>query len=220
MASAAPGQRSPIHLGEFMKFKPMLAETVELAEIRLPVFVSPKLDGVRAIVIDGKLMSRSLKPISNRALQGWVKSNAAALEGMDGELIAGDPTDPQCFNKTTSEVASADGRLETVAYYVFDLANLAQPFHVRYGRLQERVKGFADPRLQLVPHVRCESLADLTAMEDIAVQAGYEGMMTRAPNGPYKHGRSTQSEQWLLKLKRFEDSEGVIVDVIEQMAND
>jgi len=43
--------------------------------------------------------------------------------------------------------------------------------------------------------------------------------MLRHQNGPYKHGRSTEREGWLLKLKRFDDSEAVILSAYELMHN-
>ena len=43
--------------------------------------------------------------------------------------------------------------------------------------------------------------------------------MIRHPMGKYKYGRSTEKQGWLLKLKRFSDSEAVIVGVVEMMSN-
>lgn len=43
--------------------------------------------------------------------------------------------------------------------------------------------------------------------------------MLRDPLGPYKHGRSTLKEGYLLKLKRFTDAEAVIVGFEEQEQN-
>ena len=51
-------------------FKPMLAATLKSPEaLKFPVVASPKLDGVRAIIIDGVVMSRNLKPIPNVFVQ-------------------------------------------------------------------------------------------------------------------------------------------------------
>lgn len=44
-------------------------------------------------------------------------------------------------------------------------------------------------------------------------------VMLRHPDGPYKHGRSTAKEGWLLKVKRFEDSEARIIGFSELMHN-
>ena len=43
--------------------------------------------------------------------------------------------------------------------------------------------------------------------------------MIRDPNGKYKHGRSTTKEGGLLKIKRFEDDEAVVIGVEELMTN-
>ena len=52
-----------------------------------------------------------------------------------------------------------------------------------------------------------------------ALDAGYEGLIVRSVNGPYKFGRSTMKEGYMLKLKRFLDSEAVILDMDEEQAN-
>src|SRR5690606_40344965 len=45
------------------------------------------------------------------------------------------------------------------------------------------------------------------------------GVMLRHPDGPYKHGRSTTKEGWLLKVKRFEDSEAQVIGYSEAQHN-
>ncbi len=42
------------------QFKPMLAGNVNLNELIYPVLVSPKFDGVRAVVLDNVVYSRKL----------------------------------------------------------------------------------------------------------------------------------------------------------------
>jgi hypothetical protein len=37
----------------------------------------------------------------------------------------------------------------------------------------------------------------------------------RSPHSPYKCGRSTEREAWLLKIKRFEDAEAVVLEPYE-----
>lgn len=48
---------------------------------------------------------------------------------------------------------------------------------------------------------------------------GYEGAILRKPGSPYKHGRSTVKEGYLLKLKRFVDGEARVIGVTELMHN-
>jgi DNA ligase-1 len=43
--------------------------------------------------------------------------------------------------------------------------------------------------------------------------------MWRSPFGPYKHGRGTWREGYIGKLKRFEDTEGILVDIEEGQTN-
>ena len=43
--------------------------------------------------------------------------------------------------------------------------------------------------------------------------------MMRNPIAPYKQGRGTFREGIIYKLKRFEDSEAVIIGFVEQMTN-
>src|SRR5882724_6813110 len=96
--------------------KPMLAGTIEsdhdLEKLHYPLLISPKLDGIRATVQNGILLSRNLKPIRNEFVQRHFSRHP--FEGLDGELICGDPTDKECFRKTTSAVMSFDGVPETV----------------------------------------------------------------------------------------------------------
>ena len=67
-----------------MTFRPMLASHCkDMSNLRFPVLVSKKLDGVRASVQGGRLMSRSLKPIPNENVQAMFKG---LPEGLDGEL--------------------------------------------------------------------------------------------------------------------------------------
>ena len=48
-------------------FKPMLACNVDLDKIQYPVIIQPKIDGVRALVLNGQVVGRSLKPFRNKS---------------------------------------------------------------------------------------------------------------------------------------------------------
>ena len=196
-------------------FKPMLAGKApkDLSLLRLPVIVSPKLDGVRALIVDGWVMSRNMKQIPNDYVQNLF--GPSSPNGLDGELIVGDPTDPDVYLKTMSGVMSVGGRPD-VCYYVFDTFGESGSFEDRYKQVR---KCQVLPRVLPVPHYEAKTLDDIAKYEEEFLKAGYEGLMIRSPEGPYKHGRSTTNEGWLLKLKRFEDSEAVIIGVVEQLHN-
>lgn len=197
-------------------FKPMLAATLsEGATPRFPALISPKLDGIRAIVIDGVLVSRNLKPIPNahcQALFGHERYN-----GLDGELIVGAPTDAACFRNTGSGVMSRDG-VPNVVFYVFDHYPSDLSFELRLDKVAEMAED--NDFIKVVPHIEVTTMDQLTEWEQQFLAQGYEGAMLRHPHGPYKFGRSTEREGWLIKVKRFGDDEAMIVGFDEQMRND
>ena len=49
---------------------------------------------------------------------------------------------------------------------------------------------------------------------------GAEGVMVRTPDGPYKEGRATERSGWLVKVKRFVDSEAEVLGSFEEMHNE
>lgn len=195
-------------------FKPMLAGKIEnINTIEFPVIASPKLDGVRAIIIDGVVMSRSLKPIPNKHVQELF--GVSSLNGLDGELIVGNPCDEAAFRTTTSGVMSKGGTPD-VKFYVFDdTSKPEESFLERLALAQSKV----NEHCVLVPQVTLNSLSELENLENEYLGKGYEGVMVRTIDSPYKFGRSTATEAYLLKLKRFCDSEAEILGFEEQMIN-
>lgn len=200
------------------RFQPMLAcrEKPDLSKLKYPVLVSPKLDGIRALIIDGVVMSRSLKPIPNRHVQklfGHVEYN-----GYDGELIVGSPTDKNCLQNTNSGVMTIEGEPDVV-YHVFDMWDMPRAaFESRIEGVYTAVDG--QRSMVCVHHEACQNFEDVERLEAEYVRLGYEGLMIRSLGGLYKHGRTTMKEATFFKLKRWEDDEAVIIDVRELEHND
>lgn len=197
--------------------KPMLAAKTDGKDLRYPMFASPKLDGVRAIVQGGRVYSRSLKLIPNGHTQAAL--GKPALNGLDGELCVGPSMAPDVYRQTTSGVMSEAG-VPPVCFHVFDRYDLKLPFYRRYEKIVEFAKVRSSGVLQIVPHKLLTCYEELVAYEQDALALGYEGVMLRHPEGPYKEGRSTEREAWLLKLKRFNDSEAIVLEILELMHND
>ena len=63
-------------------------------------------------------------------------------------------------------------------------------------------------------------MEELLEEEEFALKQGYEGLMIRSFDGKYKHGRSTEKQGYLLKLKQFKDIEAEIVGYKELMHNE
>lgn len=198
--------------------KPMLSATCgALGGLAYPLLASPKLDGVRALCLPGVgLVSRNLKPIPNRHVRRCLSD--LCLTGLDGELILGDPASPSVFRDTASAVMSHDGE-PPVKLHVFDMHGLSAGFSARLNYIGSLSGITQHPHVVLVPHVLIKREAQLVDYEQECLRQGYEGVMLRHPDGPYKQGRSTLREGWLMKLKRFNDGEAVVVDCEERLHN-
>ena len=198
-----------------MIIRPLLAATIEdFKVLRFPLFASYKLDGIRAIVHQGQLYSRSLKPIRNKFTQERFKG---LPEGYDGELCVGSITDANLMQKTSSGVMSIEGEPD-VSFQIFDLQSKL-PFSERNEKLKEWAKSTCFPHSMLVEQFVCATIDDLVQFESEAVEKGFEGVIARSGSAPYKHGRSTMKEQYLMKLKRFKDDEAFIIGFEEQLHN-
>lgn len=206
--------RSPI--------KPMLAAKPEnfgeefQRALRYPLLGSPKLDGIRASVQGGKLLSRSLKHIPNSGMQ--VLFGRSSLEGLDGELIVGPPTAEDVFNRTQSQVMTRLGGITDANYYVFDCPLLAGGAFVSRLDIAMHIAA-GQPRVKLIKHVILKDWDAVLAYEAKQVGLGYEGICLRDPRGLHKQGRSTLRELGLVAIKRFVDVEAIIVDTYEQKEN-
>ena len=178
---------------------------------------SPKLDGIRVTVQNGRLYSRSLKLIPNKAMQQlWGREE---LDGLDGEVIVGPPTAEDCFNRSTSVVMSKDKPAEGATFNVFDKYSLGG-FEARLSQASNTIDGacFAQT-IKLVPHIPVSSLKQLASYEGKQTGKGHEGVMLRDPIGAYKQGRSTIKEGGLIAIKRFVDAEAVVLGTYEQQEN-
>lgn len=197
--------------------KPMLAATIEdVNQLKFPLIASPKLDGIRALIVNGKVVSRNLKPIPNKHVQ---KLFSKLPEGFDGELIVGSPTSKTCFRDTSSGCMSVDGTPD-VMFYVFDDYAPGDIYSTRRKLLEVFFLKNKDKTIKIVPQQRIKDVAALREYEQLMLNRGFEGIMLRHPDGMYKFGRSTLKEAALMKLKKFEDSEATVLSIEELMRND
>lgn len=172
-----------------MTFEPMLAGTIkDISKLQFPILASVKLDGIRATVQNGKLLSRNLKPILNIHVQARFIN---LPEGLDGELIYGDPTDEHAFSNTTSIVMSKDRPVGGIEFYVFDQFS-DSPFINRLNKLNTLLA-------RKFPYVNFVEQKKIDSEEELLK---FEGLMIRTYAGIYKQGRSSVREGHLLKLKR------------------
>lgn len=201
---------------DYDKLKPMLAagkpkdwpNTQFLAHLSsmFPLIATPKIDGIRCVCkSDGFPLSRSLKDIPNAYIREYFYRNRDIIKPcFDGELTVGDN-----FQMCTSGIMSHDGEPD-FTYWIFDI-----PSDLPY---KERVDAYSSMddnkllpmRFKTVPTAWVHTIEDLNLFEAKCLEAGFEGVMLRTAKSPYKFGRSTINQGWLVKLKRFETAEAVV----------
>lgn len=211
--------------------KPMLAYKCTEEELAKalhggPLFVQPKLDGVRAIVRGGVVYGRSGKPIRNKRVQELY--GKPEFDNLDGELICGSPTASDACRVTSGVLNSPDDTTH-VDLWFYDLhtvhSGTGYSFSDRWGYITESLAvelggGGAPP--EYPKPVRTDlvyNLADLLEIEAQFLELGFEGLIARDPDADYKHGRAGKSNRCLWALKRFVDFEGAIVGFIEEQHN-
>lgn len=214
---------------EFRAFgNPMLAARYFLPhKIIYPVYAQPKYDGYRLIVHGGKTFTRSLKPCPNKFVQRWAQKYAVNLEGLDGEIVVGEPHHPEVF-KRTSAVRAVSGTPD-FKWVVFDSWHCKGSFEKRWGYVHDRflelrntctVEEFISLRMQISETVLIHNYEALMEYEATCIAKGYEGIVYRSPSGRYKNNRATETEGFLGKVKRYTDSEAVIKGFEPRYRND
>lgn len=199
--------------------KPMLASKADILSLTNTYIASPKIDGIRALRLD-EVVSRSFKLIRNI----FIRNRLMILpKNSDGEIICGN------FQQTTSGVMTENG-CPDFTYYWFDyVTDLQMPYYRRLEEMRELAFGMHLERI--VPMFpgnsingldMCRTVTGIDKIEEYeseCLEAGYEGLCLRLPDSPYKCGRSTPKEQYLIKLKRFSDSEAIVLGFKEEMMN-
>lgn len=206
-----------------MKLMKACNDEVKPEDVPLPTFASPKIDGFRGMTWGGWLRSNTMKPYSNIFTQ-TVLSNPI-LNGFDGEVCVGNPYDRDVFNVTSSAMRTKGGEPD-FDFWVFD--HRAEIFDKtpaearleRLYRLAEHDDVKAIGRIHIVEQRLIKTLDELLEFEAENDRLGYEGTMCRRPDSPYKNGRSTLREGWLIKRKPTVIEEAVITGYYEMMHND
>jgi DNA ligase-1 len=185
----------------------------DFAVLRLPLIATPKFDGIRCLTFEGGApMSRNLKDIQNDHIRETL--TILGIEGFDGELMVPGAED---FGTVSSAVMCKTGT-PMFEYWVFDVWNATGTYVERLQLLATKVQGLPSFIKFVRPRI-CNTLGELLEFETECLEDGFEGVITRCPNYKYKFGRSTLNEQGMLKLKRFDDSEAVILGCVEEQAN-
>ena len=211
-------------------FKPMLAHKFDNKRVdwSKPVFIQPKLDGIRCIMKSDGCYSRNGKKFMNvqhlytKTIKELFKQNPLLV--LDGELYNHDLRDN--FEKIVSLVRkqkpTPDDRKEArklIQYHVYDYCmavnnklNLLESDMNRYEKRMHQLvcTDMYGKHIRYVPARGVHSLDKAKEIHNDFLQQGYEGSILRL-DGPYKCGRSYD----LMKFKDFSDTEAKIVSWVE-----
>ena len=188
---------------------PMLAKSFdkEKHKIHYPCYVQPKLDGMRALKVGKKLISRKNVEIDT------MKHISETLTGMgvlDGELYAHGLS----FQENMKLIKKLRSNSWEVKYHVYDFVS-NKPFEERLALLKKAIEG-NESIIKLVPTYLISDEEQLKEYHERFLGEGYEGTMVRWGDEGYKiNGRSSN----LLKYKDFEDITATIKDVVPNDAD-
>ncbi len=196
--------------------KPMLAHKFDDKRVdwSLPVYIQPKLDGVRCLFTKDGAFSRTGKEFMNvahirTALLPFLNQHPDVI--LDGELYNHELK--RDFEKIISLVRkqkpTADDRLEAqklVQFHVYDYFD-----GVIYDSYKTRMQMLVtsdiyDRHIKYVPAKLVDSYNYARELHADFLDQGYEGSIIRL-DGLYKHGRSYD----LMKFKDFSDAEATII---------
>ena len=202
-------------------FKPMLATKWEdyKDSIQYPIYSQPKLDGIRCIVKEDGMYTRTGKHIDSAphifaALAPLFANNPDLI--FDGELYADKYANDfnaivSLVKKTKPTVQDLKDSAKVIEYHIYDLPSNAGIFMERFKELGKIKLPSCCVRVEtnLV-----ETVEDVLMLYGNYVASGYEGQMLRTDT-KYENKRTKA----LLKDKSFTDSEYKIIGVVEGGGN-
>ncbi len=197
------------------------------SDLKFPLAVSDKRDGLRCIVGDlpqyGPCgLSRNFTPTRNK----YVAKSVGELfpTDFDGELqVKTERGKEAAFRDTASGIQAFEGEPNYI-FSVFDWGySLTEPYERRVEKIKRWFDTEAGPEARLhgavLDFTIVKNMAQLLTAERKALAAGFEGLILRDLTGVYKCGRSTLREGGMIKWVRKQRFECAVVGFVEEMAN-
>jgi DNA ligase-1 len=188
------------------KLLPMLAHPYEKYrhKIKFPCFVQPKLDGVRCLYSNGKLLSRGGKEYNIPHIKNAIESASIDQDlVLDGEIyIYGDSL--QTINSLVKRNRPESLELSFWIYDAFNKNNPNEPFSERLKRILK----LQIPNCVITRTTLCDNEQEIFEQHAKFVGASYEGSIVRDASAPYAVG---QRSNYLLKIKDFKEDDFIII---------
>ena len=194
-------------------------EKVELTDMKFPLLVSYKLDGIRCIFKDGQMYSRALKQFPNVQLRKRFEHLAKLSKEkniiLDGELLAKSLT----FNELSGITRQLDKKLpDDLFFYCFDSIKNEEfdvPFKDRVVNTRKFITQIEEQYVSLLSQNLIIDHNDIQKLYEKALEFGCDGLILRDPNGRYKFGRGTVKEGLIYKMKPFQTFDAKIIGIIQ-----
>lgn len=186
---------------------PMLAKEFKTEESKVcyPLYVQPKLDGMRCLKKEQNLISRKNKKIDT--MSHIANELKEFVNIFDGELY----THGLSFQDNMKLIKKyRENESEKVKYHVYDLVLPNLSFPERLALLRTIIRESKPSHIMLVPTYIVNSKQELLEKHKEFISEGYEGTMIRHGNLGYEIDKRSSS---LLKFKDFQDISCEIVDV-------
>lgn len=184
------------------EFGCMLANKVRWSKVRYPYYASPKLDGIRGLCINGKMLSRTGKPI--KGVEHIEKAVRELGMDLDGELLIPGQHFQDSSGKLRSHNTTVDAK-----YYVFDTPDTNARFSDRLNRIA-KLKG-ASNLIKIVKHKIVRSSDEIHNFYNLCLDKGLEGLVLKEPDHYYKRSRSNL---WM-KMKEVNTIDVRVIDFKE-----
>jgi DNA ligase-1 len=193
-------------------------EDEDFDKLIFPLYASPKIDGFRCVLTNEAPLSSRLSRFPNDFLNKNLANVAPVDTILDGELVVGKRRGEGVLGRTSSGITSRSGEPD-FTLWVFDTFQRGYGFGQRHQLARQIVEDLDHPRIKILKHTLLMDLDELHAYIEARIARGYEGVMIRSVDGPYKEGKSTIREGYLLKIKPFDTCEGRIKGWFEEEKN-
>ena len=185
--------------------------------------ISRKLDGLRCVIKfddnQWKAYSRSGKVFSTLDnLTNYFESNFTDFKDyvFDGEICIVDEDDKEDFNAIAKEYNRKNHTIENPRFVMFDMIHKSEfdnesgdsTFFERYDMIINNIQ--TSKYITVLEQFPYTEQLFVEKKQEVEAE-GFEGLMLRNGNAPYKAGRSND----LLKVKKFHDAEYTIVNATD-----
>lgn len=193
---------------------PMLAHKFSdhKGKMEFPVFVQPKLNGMRMLFDGENGWSRGNKEVIPAVIEHLKFDTGGYI--LDGELMLPNNLLLQESMKAIKKYRS--DLSPQLLYHVYDIVDDTLSYEERGTVIWKLWKTFPS-NVRIVPTMKVKDEREVMKWHKFFTEQGYEGTMIRSSEMTYEIGKRSYS---LLKLKDFIDAEYRIVDVVDGDGSD